>query len=137
MCPFIPAFSMACGSLPWPWGFRLPPRFCRRALQYGSYQWKFFGMSERKEWAGNNHILSPFGARFAPIPCERQVGKTQAHPSTLVVTIARRKSLIKKRLQVFQFDAKLPSFRQADRKSTRLNSSHLVISYAVFCLKKK
>src|SRR3989454_1853555 len=26
---------------------------------------------------------------------------------------------------------------EADRKSTRLNSSHLVISYAVFCLKKK
>src|SRR3989454_7052767 len=26
---------------------------------------------------------------------------------------------------------------QIDRKSTRLNSSHLVISYAVFCLKKK
>src|SRR5256885_5452400 len=30
------------------------------------------------------------------------------------------------------------SFAHAvDRKSTRLNSSHLVISYAVFCLKKK
>src|SRR5256885_2720964 len=27
--------------------------------------------------------------------------------------------------------------RTRDRKSTRLNSSHLVISYAVFCLKKK
>src|SRR6266850_5425824 len=27
--------------------------------------------------------------------------------------------------------------REGDRKSTRLNSSHLVISYAVFCLKKK
>src|SRR5688500_19155340 len=27
--------------------------------------------------------------------------------------------------------------REQDRKSTRLNSSHLVISYAVFCLKKK
>src|SRR5947199_3408575 len=27
--------------------------------------------------------------------------------------------------------------RAADRKSTRLNSSHLGISYAVFCLKKK
>src|ERR1022692_5253273 len=26
--------------------------------------------------------------------------------------------------------------REIDRKSTRLNSSHLVISYAVFCLKK-
>src|SRR5690242_21482264 len=31
-----------------------------------------------------------------------------------------------------QFD-----FGQADRKSTRLNSSHMSISYAVFCLKKK
>src|SRR5256885_16559346 len=36
----------------------------------------------------------------------------------------------------------LPFFRKTqsrpiDRKSTRLNSSHLVISYAVFCLKKK
>src|SRR5256885_10780582 len=29
------------------------------------------------------------------------------------------------------------SFAALDRKSTRLNSSHLVISYAVFCLKKK
>src|SRR5688500_20083247 len=29
-----------------------------------------------------------------------------------------------------------PAVRR-DRKSTRLNSSHLVISYAVFCLKKK
>src|SRR5256885_4017144 len=28
-------------------------------------------------------------------------------------------------------------FGLLDRKSTRLNSSHLVISYAVFCLKKK
>src|SRR5205814_9574716 len=28
-------------------------------------------------------------------------------------------------------------FRHEDRKSTRLNSSHLGISYAVFCLKKK
>src|SRR5256885_5302821 len=27
--------------------------------------------------------------------------------------------------------------QRQDRKSTRLNSSHLVISYAVFCLKKK
>src|SRR5688500_20186854 len=27
--------------------------------------------------------------------------------------------------------------KDGDRKSTRLNSSHLVISYAVFCLKKK
>src|SRR5256885_11758529 len=30
-----------------------------------------------------------------------------------------------------------PRVAKVDRKSTRLNSSHLVISYAVFCLKKK
>src|SRR5256885_9611616 len=35
---------------------------------------------------------------------------------------------------VFQVGAEAAS---KDRKSTRLNSSHLVISYAVFCLKKK
>src|SRR5207253_6744974 len=29
------------------------------------------------------------------------------------------------------------SFSKKDRKSTRLNSSHVAISYAVFCLKKK
>src|SRR5436305_8957133 len=29
------------------------------------------------------------------------------------------------------------SYRNIDRKSTRLNSSHVRISYAVFCLKKK
>src|SRR5256885_5863176 len=36
----------------------------------------------------------------------------------------------------FEFLQRLRGQR-GDRKSTRLNSSHLVISYAVFCLKKK
>src|SRR5699024_12281995 len=31
----------------------------------------------------------------------------------------------------------LPAYRGLDRKSTRLNSSHVSISYAVFCLKNK
>src|SRR5258708_20910862 len=42
-------------------------------------------------------------------------------------------NLIKKRFRKFN---PLPSFGR-DRKSTRLNSSHQIISYAVFCLKKK
>src|SRR5207247_10800692 len=33
--------------------------------------------------------------------------------------------------------ARVPALAQPDRKSTRLNSSHEWISYAVFCLKKK
>src|SRR5438132_5967667 len=36
--------------------------------------------------------------------------------------------------QTFTYTVKIQSI---DRKSTRLNSSHTVISYAVFCLKKK
>src|SRR5256885_8236693 len=35
------------------------------------------------------------------------------------------------------FEAITQGAQLIDRKSTRLNSSHLVISYAVFCLKKK
>src|SRR5215204_6968456 len=36
-----------------------------------------------------------------------------------------------------RLQAKQGRCRRRDRKSTRLNSSHTVISYAVFCLKKK
>src|SRR2546428_6004047 len=36
-----------------------------------------------------------------------------------------------------QFDKPAATWLPADRKSTRLNSSHDQISYAVFCLKKK
>src|SRR5215467_15561797 len=36
-----------------------------------------------------------------------------------------------------QLDPPTMAEERSDRKSTRLNSSHLVISYAVFCLKKK
>src|SRR5690625_1777535 len=36
-----------------------------------------------------------------------------------------------------ELQKKLPKGNGEDRKSTRLNSSHVAISYAVFCLKKK
>src|SRR5436190_6159736 len=38
---------------------------------------------------------------------------------------------------VFLFFVTIQAATLRDRKSTRLNSSHTVISYAVFCLKKK
>src|SRR5256885_8772532 len=51
-------------------------------------------------------------------------------------------SLSLHRLQVLDAAGEIKCHRRVlaleqDRKSTRLNSSHLVISYAVFCLKKK
>src|SRR5690625_5890176 len=39
--------------------------------------------------------------------------------------------------KIKQMQEEDPDIREEDRKSTRLNSSHVAISYAVFCLKKK
>src|SRR5690625_6661509 len=39
--------------------------------------------------------------------------------------------------QIASISASLIPFLEQDRKSTRLNSSHVARSYAVFCLKKK
>src|SRR3712207_8410211 len=41
------------------------------------------------------------------------------------------------RLDAVAWDIQSDQVHQRDRKSTRLNSSHANISYAVFCLKKK
>src|SRR2546422_2918437 len=52
----------------------------------------------------------------------------QARPSA-ILSFASHASTAKRK--------RLPSVSTRDRKSTRLNSSHGYISYAVFCLKKK
>src|SRR5258708_9128422 len=48
-------------------------------------------------------------------------------PETLVAILA----------SIRQSETPVPWTLSEDRKSTRLNSSHQIISYAVFCLKKK
>src|SRR2546426_6551361 len=45
--------------------------------------------------------------------------------------------LADKEFGAFKTGDRAANLHNGDRKSTRLNSSHLVISYAVFCLKKK
>src|SRR5438034_5162312 len=56
-------------------------------------------------------------------------------------TLFRSKSLIERRssitAQASRIATDIAAVANRDRKSTRLNSSHTVISYAVFCLKKK
>src|SRR5690625_5875433 len=54
-------------------------------------------------------------------------------PDLVKVLDKDKKALVE--VEFSEFDTK-PSFKE-DRKSTRLNSSHVAISYAVFCLKKK
>src|SRR5258705_10190701 len=53
------------------------------------------------------------------------------HDALPISTLPRRSSRCRRRLRM---RGQVP---RRDRKSTRLNSSHLGISYAVFCLKKK
>src|SRR5256885_11512515 len=61
-----------------------------------------------------------FGSRGAP---------TDTNGNFVIDTVARG---------TYQISAEKQGYgNEVDRKSTRLNSSHLVISYAVFCLKKK
>src|SRR5256885_12931955 len=55
--------------------------------------------------------------------------------STIYVVNAYHNPNVATELATFNQRFGLPNC--TDRKSTRLNSSHLVISYAVFCLKKK
>src|SRR5690625_6824498 len=66
-------------------------------------------------------ILGPNGAGKTTL---LQLAGAQMHPTSGTVTILGERL---GRVDVFELD----------RKSTRLNSSHVAISYAVFCLKKK
>src|SRR3712207_7256307 len=59
-----------------------------------------------------------------------RAGLTQAHLSELT-------GMGKSQISRYETGHHLPSIKTLDRKSTRLNSSHANISYAVFCLKKK
>src|SRR5258708_27341517 len=64
------------------------------------------------------------------------VNKLLAGPTEIWVTIPeglRREEIAQKFVDSFELSLRA----SIDRKSTRLNSSHQIISYAVFCLKKK
>src|SRR5258707_4783998 len=63
------------------------------------------------------------------------VGATGAGKTTLVSLVPRFYDPTAGRVLLDGIDVR--EFQLKDRKSTRLNSSHANISYAVFCLKKK
>src|SRR2546426_6415464 len=70
----------------------------------------------------------------------------QAHPNEFAANeaadVAKIHDNVRSKFQLGgtwqnRWPAHVDEYEAQDRKSTRLNSSHLVISYAVFCLKKK
>src|SRR5437867_9139331 len=65
--------------------------------------------------------------------------KSTLFPYTTLFRSEREQNPVEERRRNWWlFTRPIPALRSAvDRKSTRLNSSHRTISYAVFCLKKK
>src|SRR2546426_5965854 len=79
-----------------------------------------------------------FPAPRAPVPDPRRLGIAHGERIELVSGDGTRLAgwyLAPRAADALHHPA--PPSPALDRKSTRLNSSHLVISYAVFCLKKK
>src|SRR5256885_10012818 len=83
--------------------------------------------------------LFPYTTLFRSVLSDRSsTNKVRPKNANLATmgNLLNLKKISKKGLQNLGKRAKAPT-DNLDRKSTRLNSSHLVISYAVFCLKKK
>src|SRR5437870_7362130 len=67
------------------------------------------------------------------VRCEEKAARIARHPEPVLDIAGRLRGA-----QGFQLGQDRDALAQLrDRKSTRLNSSHVAISYAVFCLKKK
>src|SRR2546422_2707799 len=79
--------------------------------------------------------------RIPYLQVEQALGRADHHPARLEVDLAHdlrdRRDQVLTRLVCHDPEVLRRRPLDADRKSTRLNSSHGYISYAVFCLKKK
>src|SRR5256885_1220457 len=109
------------------------------------------GWTARRVGAGNYALEKlPAAARQAPstaaavpspsAPAAAPAAAQATELAAITVTARTQNNLVAPSRQVTILEGQeVEQLRQGseDRKSTRLNSSHLVISYAVFCLKKK
>src|SRR5256885_13232530 len=76
--------------------------------------------------------LFPYTTLFRSGPCKWTSGGLREREVDCCPFVSGNERMLLPWAKAFR-----PAGQTADRKSTRLNSSHLVISYAVFCLKKK
>src|SRR2546426_9230228 len=90
----------------------------------------------REERLALRQVVGPDGDLLFLLPLERHHLVRDLESVRIDLVVAEDRA----HLQLQQLLANLVGVEAVgalDRKSTRLNSSHLVISYAVFCLKKK
>src|SRR6266487_4926679 len=84
-------------------------------------------------------LVSRTGEPVLDAQCMEMIRELQDAGATWAINTGRSVDLLESGLADFSFPIR-PDFiltEERDRKSTRLNSSHPSISYAVFCLKKK
>src|SRR2546426_9309389 len=84
--------------------------------------------------------LFPYTTLFRSARLLEKTAREEGFPSKSEFVRYALARALEDRLSVWTIEEIFEARRQVragDRKSTRLNSSHLVISYAVFCLKKK
>src|SRR2546426_7709133 len=82
----------------------------------------------------NPHVEVKLRGAGCSVVAQDRLLVTESH---IALDSARRKCIVLDPGVDGQLLQIVDSRSRRDRKSTRLNSSHLVISYAVFCLKKK
>src|SRR3712207_8868814 len=85
-----------------------------------------------------------FRSKFTPLPkTSARLGGILAHPKMAIAALRRNAAVLvypggaEDMFRPHSMRHKIHFAGRKDRKSTRLNSSHANISYAVFCLKKK
>src|SRR2546426_3506308 len=108
------------------------------SLPRSSGRWSSCG----KCWAEELGIAYRSGVAVSYSPCLVRLlvrcGPLPHQTVSLVLASAvPERARLSREIQSEACDGAQTETAEADRKSTRLNSSHLVISYAVFCLKKK
>src|SRR3712207_7803713 len=81
--------------------------------------------------------LFPYTTLFRSLLLAHSAGGSRPLRQALVQMASRRSEFPASETQGQRFARAFRALPPADRKSTRLNSSHANISYAVFCLKKK
>src|SRR3712207_7025861 len=81
--------------------------------------------------------LFPYTTLFRSMKDRCYFHTSQAEPLCKAYEAVNGRNSDKRDLGAKRMNIILLSMNAADRKSTRLNSSHANISYAVFCLKKK
>src|SRR5690242_13321012 len=113
---------------------RLRKPFSYYQQKYGSVLW---GLNKMYLLMEKQHNRGQDGAGLATVKLNVEPGypflsRIRSNEPQPIADIFKQVGQEFTELQKFN-----PDFGKQDRKSTRLNSSHMSISYAVFCLKKK